>query len=266
MKYIVNVSGGLTSYEALRRTIERYGVENTVGVFADTLIEDPDLYRFLDDQDKLFGITINRISDGRTPFGAMRDARCITMQGMAPCSRDLKRKVIDGWLTQNYTGVEYAMVFGMEWGEVNRMERLRERYSPVPVWFPLAEEPLVEKKDIALQLAEIGIALPYLYTLDFAHNNCGGGCVKAGQAHWAHFYRMLPERYAEWEREEEGMRAYLGKDIAILKERRGGVSRPVSLRAFRERIESGGYVDRTEWGGCGCFAQDEDATPSRVRT
>ena len=40
MKYIVNVSGGLTSFEALRRTIEPHGKENTHAYFADTKQED----------------------------------------------------------------------------------------------------------------------------------------------------------------------------------------------------------------------------------
>ena len=66
MKYIVNVSGGLTSFEALRRTIERHGKENTHAIFADTSIEDEDLYRFLDDQERYFDITIERVKDGRT--------------------------------------------------------------------------------------------------------------------------------------------------------------------------------------------------------
>ena len=52
MLYIVNVSGGLTSFEALRRTIERHGKDSTVAVFADTKIEDADSYRFLSDQER----------------------------------------------------------------------------------------------------------------------------------------------------------------------------------------------------------------------
>jgi orotidine-5'-phosphate decarboxylase len=50
MHYIVNVSGGLTSFEALRRTIERHGKAAVTAVFANTRMEDRDLYRFLADQ------------------------------------------------------------------------------------------------------------------------------------------------------------------------------------------------------------------------
>lgn len=53
MKYVVMFSGGAASYEAGRRTIERVGRANVVLLFSDTLIEDPDLYRFLDQTTEL---------------------------------------------------------------------------------------------------------------------------------------------------------------------------------------------------------------------
>lgn len=66
MKYIVNVSGGLTSFEPLRRTIERYGIEHTHPVVADTLAEDSDLYRFQNWQGRYFGVMFYRMVEGRT--------------------------------------------------------------------------------------------------------------------------------------------------------------------------------------------------------
>jgi hypothetical protein len=50
----------------------------------------------------------------------------------------------------------------------------------------------------------------------------------------------------------------LGKDVAILRDRRGGQSRPLTLRAFRERLESDPKLfDADDEGACGCF-MDED--------
>ncbi len=253
--YIVNVSGGLTSFEALKRTLDRYGKEHTHAIFADTLIEDEDLYRFLDDQDRYFGITIERVAEGRTPWQVMHDERCITMQSMAPCSKILKRKTIDKLIVQHYTPGTYTRVFGMDWTEMHRVERLTTTLAPEPVWFPLIEKPYVQKCDIADYLDSIGIAVPRLYKMGFSHNNCGGGCVKAGQAHWAHLYHTLPARYAIWEAQEEDIRAYLGKDVTILKERINGVAYPLSLHDFRVRLEAGDTnYDKNDWGGCGCFA------------
>jgi hypothetical protein len=62
----------------------------------------------------------------------------------------------------------------------------------------------------------------------------------------------MPDRYAQHEREEEALRSYLGKDVAVMRDRRGGQSRPMTMKEFRERIEAGAVHDRHDWGGCGC--------------
>jgi hypothetical protein len=259
MKYIVNVSGGLTSFEALRRTIERYGKEETHPIFADTLAEDPDLYRFLVDQERYFGLTFHRAVDGRTPWQVMKDEGYITMHypggTVAPCSRILKREIIDSQLSLQYRPGTYTRVFGYEWAEVSRMEDLRDAVYPQPVWFPLNEPPYVDKCHISAFLESIGIAVPQMYKDGFEHNNCGGECVKAGQAHWAHLFFVRPDRYLHAEGQEEEIRQHLGKDISILKDRRGGTTKPMTLRAFRLRLASGDTdYDKDDWGGCGCFA------------
>lgn len=255
MEYIVNVSGGLTSFEALRRTLEKYGKENTHAIFADTLIEDEDLYRFLDDQERYFGIKIERIADGRTPWQVMKDERCITMQSAAPCSKILKRKSIDKFIATHYEAGTHTRVFGMDWTEMHRVKRLTDSLAPQPVWFPLIEKPYMDKCQIAKFLEKVGIKVPRLYNLGFTHNNCGGGCVKAGQAHWAHLYYTLPERYALWEQKEQEIQQHLGKPVTILKTQQNGTKIPVSLKTFRERLEAGDTdYDKDDWGGCGCFA------------
>ena len=82
--------------------------------------------------------------------------------------------------------------------------------------------------------------------------NCGGACIKAGHANWALTLKKLPEVYADWERQENEMRAELG-NVSILNDRRGdGKKKPMSLTAFRERIESGNEYDQFDFGGCGC--------------
>lgn len=254
LKYIVNVSGGLTSFEALRRTIEKHGKANTHAIFADTLIEDEDLYRFLDDQERYFGIEIQRVKDGRDPWQVMKDRRVISMLHMAPCSQELKRKVIDRVFHAQYAGGGYTRVFGMDWTEMHRIDRLTAALAPQPVWFPLIEKPFTDKCQISAFLDTIGIKAPRLYSLGFTHNNCGGGCVKAGQAHWARLWRTMPERYLLWEAKEQEVREYLDKDIAILKDARGGTTKPMTLKTFRERLESGDTQwDKDDWGGCGCF-------------
>ena len=256
MKYVVNVSGGLTSFEALRRTLERHGKSNTIAVFADTLIEDEDLYRFLDDQERYFDIQIHRVSDGRTPFQVWYDDRAITIGRVAPCSKRLKQELLDAWMDRHLSGIEHTRIFGMEWSETDRMERLQSRLAPIPVWFPLADRPYVEKCDIAAHLEQIGIKVPRLYASSSAVIVAEAEFVKAGHAHWAHLWKTLPDRYAMWEHEEEKFRAWIEKDISILKDRRGGTVKPLTLKTFRERLERGERYDGYAWGGCGCFAPE----------
>lgn len=98
-----------------------------------------------------------------------------------------------------------------------------------------------------------GLPRQRLYEWGMPHANCGGGCVKAGQGHFLKLLQVFPDRFAEWERNEADLRDYLGKDVAILKDRRGGGSRPMTLTELRERHEEKDQqLDMFDFGGCGC--------------
>jgi hypothetical protein len=113
------------------------------------------------------------------------------------------------------------------------------------------------------ELRAIGIEPPRLYKMGFPHNNCGGFCVKAGQAQFAQLLKQLPERYAYHEAQEELNRQQVG-DFSVLADRSGdGKKKPLTLRVFRERIEAGETLDRHDWGGCGCAL---DAEPVKLGT
>ena len=89
--------------------------------------------------------------------------------------------------------------------------------------------------------------------------NCGGGCVRSGQAQWKLLLEKRPEVYAEWEAEEERSRTELGKDVAILRDRRGGTTKPMTLRDFRKRIEGDATLfDPNDWGACNCMDGADD--------
>jgi len=108
------------------------------------------------------------------------------------------------------------------------------------------------------ELRKIGIEPPRLYKMGFLHNNCGGFCIKAGQAHFAHLLKTMPDRYKFHEEKEQAMIARLTDNgassahFSILKDRRGGKMATLTLKMLRERIERGESFDRHEWGGCGC--------------
>ena len=116
----------------------------------------------------------------------------------------------------------------------------------------MCEPPYVSKEEMLEQLNREGIETPRLYKMGFPHNNCGGFCVKAGQAHFANLLRKLPERYRYHEEQENKFRAHVGKDVSILKDRRGGTVKPLTLTELRERIQRQEELDLNEWGGCGC--------------
>lgn len=62
-------------------------------------------------------------------------------------------------------------------------------------------------------------------------------------------------RYLYNEAQEELFRAQINPNVSILRDRRGSVSKPLTLHQFREEIESGVRKPAPfDWGGCGCFA------------
>lgn len=122
----------------------------------------------------------------------------------------------------------------------------------------MCDAPYLDKLMMLDALAVEGIRPPRLYGLGFAHNNCGGGCVRAGVGHFTHLYRTLPDVYAEWEANEQGLRDFLGRDdIAILRDRTGGIAKPLTLVQLRRRLDAGYAPDLFEIGGCGCFVDVE---------
>jgi 3'-phosphoadenosine 5'-phosphosulfate sulfotransferase (PAPS reductase)/FAD synthetase len=236
--------------------VKRHGAASVVGVFADTKIEDPDLYRFLDDVERVLGIEVVRIEDGRDPFQVFRDVRFLGNTRVDPCSRVLKREVVEKWLSENATPDD-VIVFGIGPWEAERFERI-ERRNPRKCAAPLIEG-TVGAGQVRAWLAEDGIELPALYREGFPHNNCGGACVKAGQAQWRHLLKMRPQTFAIWEAFEVELRAELDKPVAILRDRRGGDVRPLPLGEFREWVEAEGeQLELLDWGGCACFAGPED--------
>ena len=117
----------------------------------------------------------------------------------------------------------------------------------------------MDKAEVLEWMRAEGIDPPRLYGLGFAHNNCGGFCVRAGQAQFKRLLEVFPERYAYHEAQEEAMRQMLDRDVSILSEQRQGHKVPLTLRSFRERQEAQpGLFDADDWGGCGCFV---DAAP-----
>lgn len=261
MKHVVQFSGGLCSFWAAHRVIQKHGAESVTLLFADTMMEDEDLYAFNDAAQFFLGVTITRLADGRNPWQVMRDEKVIGRSGLDVCSRILKRDLLDRWRFKNTTAETATFYLGLDWTEQHRMtgdaqrQGMVRRFAPWRVEAPMMDEPIWDKCRMMTELGKIGIPLPRLYKMGFPHNNCGGFCIKAGQAHFAQLLKLMPERYAFHEAEEEKCRAIVG-DYSVMNDRRGdGKKKPMTLRTFRERIEAGESFDRDDWGGCGCSVE-----------
>lgn len=255
MKHLVMYSGGLVSWATAEVVTRLYGAENTILVFADTRIEDPDLYRFVAETHAQLGCELQILRDGRTPWEVFRDVKFIGNTRIDPCSRILKREIIRKWLEQNFDPQEVKIHIGFSWDETHRLEKALPYWEPWKVEAPLTwPDYLWTRGDIQLELAKYHIDIPRLYKMGFAHNNCGGFCVKAGQAQFKALLEHLPERYAHHEREEARTMQAIGTSSTILRNRRGGSTKPMSLVEFRERLVAEGKIDDPfDWGGCGCF-------------
>lgn len=256
IKHVVQYSGGVCSFFAAKRVIERNGPEGVVLLFADTKMEDEDLYRFLDETSEHLGLPITKIADGRTPWEVFYSERFLGNTRVDPCSKILKRNLLDKWVAEH--APDAIRYFGLDWTEDTRFNRLRDRMlneKGIPnelIQAPMMEEPLVDKPDMLLELRKLGIKLPRLYKLGFAHNNCGGFCIKSGQAQFRLLLQEMPERYAYHEEQEQKFRKFLDRDVSVLRDRRGGTTKTMTLEQFRKRIQNGGEHDQHEWGGCGC--------------
>jgi len=332
---IVMYGGGLTSYEAAKRALERYGHDAVEIWFADTRTEDEDLYRFNRDVEKLLNHEIIVFSQGLDIWGIFRRERFLGNSRIDPCSKFLKRAPLRSALEKKYPnracicckepwsrggktisvtdidGTEikeaicekcevedskYAhslrnleeiishegessdrahiairriqnrvercsdngkfvrIVLGMDIiDDCDRLHRAKSYWRPFVNWFPLIEPPFGNKSRIIEELRSAGVREPRLYGAGFVHNNCGGFCVKAGKGQMAHLLNTLPERYLEHERKELEFQDFIGSDVTILSEMRGGVRRNLTLRELRERVEAGEDFRYDQGTACACL-------------
>lgn len=245
-------SGGVGSWAAAKRIVDRFGPDDVTLLFADTHMEDEDLYRFLFQAVGDVGAKLTKIADGRTPWEVFFAERFLGNSRIDPCSKILKRELLDRWRNEHCDPSDTTCYLGIDWSEIHRLERTRDRVKPWRYEAPLCEPPYISKPMMLDSLKRTGIAVPRLYEMGFAHNNCGGFCVKAGVGHFMLLLAKLPKRYAIHEQKEQEIRDFLKKPVSIL-ERDG---QPFTLRDLRLEVEAGraAQLDMFDIGGCGCAA------------
>jgi 3'-phosphoadenosine 5'-phosphosulfate sulfotransferase (PAPS reductase)/FAD synthetase len=261
MKHIVFFSGGVGSYYAAKRVVEKHGKENTILLFTDTLMEDEDLYRFLNETSRHLGIEVTRIVDGRTPWDIFESEKFLGNSRWANCSKYLKQTMSRKWINKNHKPENCILYLGIDWTEEHRTKAPVKHWAPYKMEFPMCEEPYLTKNEMIEGLKVDGIEVPRLYKMGYAHNNCGGFCVRAGVGHFKHLYETQPDLY-KWheEKEQRVMEMILertGEKRTILRRRRKGTQTYISLKELREEIETAPeQIDIFDIGGCGCFVDD----------
>ena len=258
MRHIVSLSGGSASAVAADRVIERYGLDRVTLWFADTLWEDEDLYRFLDDLESRWEKPIVRFTDGRNPLQVAEDKKLIPNSWAAPCSHVLKQIPFKDFLEQEPKPVTVHL--GLDWTEEHRHAKPKEIYEGidgVTVDFPLMWEPLPYMA-YTKTIEEWGIKSPKLYQMGFPHNNCGGRCVRQGMKEWLRLREFMPGRFNEvrdWELEQRA-KGGARTNRSILKDRKGGTTKELTL-ATLEQNNSDNQVDMfaTQGDSYGCFCE-----------
>lgn len=267
MKHIINFSGGDCSFWAAHRVIEKFGPQNVILLFADTLEEDEDLYAFVEKSSSILGVPIVRVSREIKIWELFRREGLIGNNRLPICSVYLKRELLDEFMLTHFemncdqqnAFMEHATCYvGFDWTEPHRLEDMRNAHPTWSVEAPMQWEPIWDKCRMRKEAEALGLPEQKLYKLGFPHNNCGGYCVRAGISHWVHVYNVLPHRFHAWMYEEKvtiedfKARGVSSDEWTILKDRRGGTTKPLSLESLKQRILAGEKFTKQDWGGCGC--------------
>lgn len=225
------------------------------------------------------------IADGRSPWDVFFDEKVIGNTRIDPCSKILKRELGLSWITANCDPSVTALIFGIGWDEEHRFRTdrpdpktgkhrgVQPRYSELGwphVEAPLLSKPWLTDIDLRAWARLEGLPVSPSYGEGFDHDNCGGGCVKAGEGPWAHFLNVRPDSYRIWEGHEVAFNASRPgrrRQTVLAPERVVGTDDkgrpiykrvPISLTEFREQIEAGAQIDLfSGQRGCGgCFLEE----------
>ena len=245
---IVSFSGGLGSFYSAWKV--KQSCQPMRLVFCDTMIEDPDLYRFIEEAAKFLDSELVWLKDGRNPWQVFEDVRFIGNSRIAPCSRELKTKVFSKWLKENYKPEDCEIVLGFDGSEAHRIERAKSNWQPYQVYCPLKNS--LFTRQLAIDLLKYNnIKIPKLYKMGFQHNNCGGFCVRAGTAQFRQLKREFPDRYEYHANQEEKLISKISTARPFLRKTIEGNLTYMTLREFEKEIDTC-QLD-LDFGGCGCF-------------
>lgn len=188
-RIVCQFSCGAASAVATKLAQAQYGNVEIVNAFLEE--EHPDNRRFLADCERWFGQTVTTLRDekyGGSALEVFRRERYLKGRSGAPCTRALKRRLLDTWKQ-----LGDVLVFGFTAEEAQRLEDFRERNPDRPCIAPLVERGLT-KEDCKAMLERAGLVLPLMYRMGYDNANCIG-CVKGGEAYFRAIRQDFPEQF-----------------------------------------------------------------------
>jgi len=169
--HVIQWSGGIGSWAATELVRHTHPDDPITLLFADTKIEDSDLYRFNADASARLGIPITRVCDGRTPFELFTQRSYLGNSRIAPCSRLLKQRPCRRWLTKHTDPAVSVLYVGIEPGEQRPAPAITADGQRGRVEHLLMHHPDLIKDDLLGWCRNAGLEAPRLYHLGVSHNN-----------------------------------------------------------------------------------------------
>ncbi|WP_342576568.1 phosphoadenosine phosphosulfate reductase family protein [Paenibacillus sp. FSL M8-0142] len=206
MNHIIFFSGGKASLAVADYVKTTYPDDNILLYFTDTLWENEDLYRFINEASDKLQLPMLTHSAGLNPIQLMFEKKMVYNSMIGDCSKMLKMKVakdflkkgirppVEEWRNRQHLKHENfvtdaTLYFGIGFDEMHREPAIRKNWQPFKVEMPLIDHNIY-KDEI---LKKYGIRQPILYDYGFSHNNCNGRCVKAGQGHYKLLKEQMPD-------------------------------------------------------------------------
>lgn len=193
-RVVCQFSCGAASACATKLAIERFGDRVRV-VNAYLASEDEDNRRFLLECERWFGRPVTVLRDekyGANAAEVWRRKRFIVNRSGAPCSKALKRDVLDAF---REPGDTIVLGYTADPRDAARLDRYIDAHPEDTAWAPLIEAGMTKRACLDM-VARAGIELPRMYRLGYHNANCPG-CPKGGEGYWNKIRVDFPEKFAE---------------------------------------------------------------------
>lgn len=214
-RVVCRFSCGAASAVATKLMLAEYPRDQVVIINAFIAQEHPDNRRFLRDCEAWFDHPITILRDekyGASTYEVWKRKRFMAGQGGAPCSRELKMRLLDAFRLPGDIAI-----LGYTAEEQKRFDRFFDKGADVAPRAPLIERGLMKADCLAI-IDRAGIELPAMYRLGYNNANCIG-CVKGGEGYWNKIRRDFPEQFNEIADIQES----LGPGANLFRDRQTGV-------------------------------------------